>query len=193
MASAVVVAACAAPVGVPADQATVPATELLAERIEVVAAHVAAWADAPTLADAKAAAEAAANHVVGPGGPGFGDRDGDGTVRGPSDAGILPGVDGDPAGFALAAAEAGGPGCITRDILGGSWEDPAARWAELDEVVAAWRPDRNTMPRLASHAQRIVGWALLTFATDDLGEAQTFAGHARIHVQVARDAVADCR
>ncbi len=189
---AVIAGACTAPAAVPADQASVPAVDLLTERIDVVAAHIAEWAEASTLAEAHAAAEAAANHVVGPGGPGFGDRDGDGLLRGPSDEGILPGADGRPPGFALAAADAGGPECIDRDILGGPWTDPAGRWAELERVVAEWSPERNTMPQLASHAQRIVGWALLTLASDDLDQAHTFAGHARIHVQVARAAVTGC-
>ncbi len=193
MVTALVLAACTSPTAIPADEAEPPPTDLLTERIAVVAAHVDRWATASTLREAKAAAEAAANHVVGPGGPGFGDRDGDGELRGPRDAGILPGLEGEPPGFALAAARAGGPDCITEDILGGSWDDPNARWAELDEVVEAWSPDRNTMPRLASHAQRIVGWALLTLRTDDLAQARTFGSHAQIHVRVSRDAVLACR
>ena len=193
MALVIVLGACSGPTAIPADRASVPAVDLLMERIDVVAAHIEEWAAAATLADAKAAAEAAANHVVGPNGPGFGDRDGDGRLRGPSDQGILPGIGGQPPGFALAAVEAGGPDCIRRDILGGSWADPAARWAELDTAVAEWSPGHNTMPTLASHPQRIVGWALLTLTADDLDEARTFAQHARIHVQVARAAVTGCR
>lgn len=187
-----VVTACATPAAVPADQAAIPPVEALGERIDVVASHVSRWADADTLAEAKAAAEAAANHIVGPRGPGFGDRDGDGEIRGPTDAGVLPGLDGEPPGFALVAAEAGAPECVTRDILGGSWVDPVARWAELREAVAAWRPDHNTFPSLASHAQRIVGRALLTLAGDDLGEAHTFAGHAGIHIRVSAAAITSC-
>ena len=166
--------------------------ERLAERIEVVGAHVESWENAVTVEEAWAAAEAAANHVVGPRGPGYGDRDADGEVRGPSDAGILPGMEGDPPGFALEAVEAGAPSCVTQDVLGGAWDDPGARWGEMAEAIEAWTPATNTMPRLDSHPQRIVGWATLALRSDDLDEIQELAGHARLHVETSRRALT-CR
>jgi hypothetical protein len=166
--------------------------ERLAERIEVVGAHVESWEQAVTVDEAWAAAEAAANHVVGPTGPGFGDRDADGEVRDPSDAGILPGMEGDPPGFALLAAEAGAPSCVTEDVLGGTWAEPEARWGEMAEAIEAWSPSDNTMARLASHPQRIVGWATLALRSDDLDHIQELAGHARLHVDASRRAL-ECR
>lgn len=166
--------------------------ERLAERLAVLASHVDEWSNAPTLTEAQRAAEAAANHIVGPRGPDFGDRDGDWEVRGPTDAGILPGSSGVPAGFALEAAGEGAPDCVVRDILGGAWDDPAARWAELENAIANWQPTRNTFPSLPSHAQRVVGWATLTLATDSLETARTYAGHARLHVAISLAALNNC-
>ena len=163
--------------------------ERLAERIEVVAAHVEDWAGAATIEEAWAAAEAAANHIAGPGGPDYGDRDGDGEVRGPTDAGILPGFEGEPPGFASQAVAAGAPECVTDDVLGGSWGAPRRRWQEMATIIEQWSPEDNTMPRLASHPQRIVGWATLTLRTDDLDAAHEFGGHARLHVDVSRQAL----
>lgn len=164
--------------------------ERLAERIEVVSAHVDDWAEATTIEVAWAAAEAAANHVVGPSGPEYGDRDEDGEVRGPSDAGILPGLEGVPRGFAAEAVDVGAaPDCVSVDVLGGDWSDAKRRWQEMATAIEDWSPSDNTMPRLASHPQRIVGWATLTLRTDDLDLAHEFGGHARLHVEVSRSAL----
>lgn len=131
----------------------------------------------------------ARNLVVGPDGPGYGDVDGDGSLAGEVERGLLPGL----------AGETGltGPGadereCLVPDLLGGSWADPAARWAEATDAIAAWSETDNTFPSLASHAQRIVGWASLTLASGDLATAVEFAGHARLHVDVVADAAASC-
>ena len=185
----VLVASCGSGSGVDGDG---DAGERLTERLNVLASHVESWRNAPSLAEAQRAAEAAANHVVGPNGPGFGDRDRDGEVRGPTDAGILPGLEGAPAGFALEAVNAGAPDCVVRDILGGAWNDPARRWAELDNAIANWQPTRNTFPSLASHAQRIVGWATLTLATGSPEEAKTYGGHAELHVAISLSALDEC-
>ena len=168
----------------------------LEERLLVIDVHVSVWAAAETIEEAKAAAEAAANHVVGPDGPGYGDRDGDGEVRGPRDAGILPGVDGTPAGFALEAFEslpADDPVavCLEETVLGGSWDDPAGRWALMEEAIAEWTPSFNTMPGLPSHPQRVVGWATFTIESDSLAEAHEYAGHAGLHVGASQRAI-DC-
>lgn len=172
----------------PQDSGSLVAVE---ERLDELDRHVAAWRSAETLEAAQAAAEAAANLVTGPGGPGFGDRDGDGATQGSSDAGLLPGLDGSP-GLALAAQRDQTTSCLERDLLGGSWDDAAARWAELDAAVAEWRPDNNTYPFLASHPQRVVGWARLTLATDSLGRTREYAGHAGLHVRISRNELAGC-
>ena len=164
-------------------------SERLTERIEVVAAHVESWRSATTIEDAWAAAEAAANHIVGPGGPGFGDRDRDGETRGPSDAGILPGLEGEPQGFAPAVGDSNR--CLDRDVLGGPWAEPRARWQEMAVAIEEWNPSNNTMPSLASHPMRIVGWATFTLGTDSLELAHEYAGHARLHVDISRQAL-DC-
>ncbi len=163
------------------------ATGASTARLELLGASVDEWRDASSIEEAHAAAEAAANLVVGPNGPGYGDRDGDGTVDGESDVGLLPGLDGTPTGLAsvLASNE-----CIERDVLGGSWDDPGARWDTMLATIDAWRPDDNTMPSLPSHPMRVVGWATFTLATDDLDDAHEYAGHARLHVDVSTDALA---
>ena len=159
-----------------------------AERMGTIDDAVAVWRTAPTLAAAKEAAEAAANLVVGPAGPGYGDRDGDGVVGGATDAGVLPGVDGTPPGFAIPLA---GNACIDADVLGGSWDDPEARWGEMLDAIDAWRPSNNTMPTLTSHPMRVVGWATFTLGTDSLDEAHEYAGHAKLHVDISVRAL-DC-
>lgn len=160
----------------------------LERRLEAIDTAVVRWRDAETIESAHALAEEAANLVVGPDGPGYGDRDGDGVVAGESGDGLLPGADGESPGLATALAA---NACMERDVLGGVWDDPGARWAEMLDAIDRWRPSRNTMPSLASHPMRVVGWATFTLATDDLDEAHGFAGHARIHSSLSRRAV-DC-
>ena len=128
-----------------------------------------------------AAAEAAANLVVGPDGPGYGDRDGNGTVAGESTTGLLPGLNGTLVGIAKPLA---GITCVVRDVLGSTAEDPATGWSEMAAAISAWRPDNNTMPTLASHPMRVVGWATFTLQSDSLDEAHEYAGHAQLHVDV---------
>ena len=157
-------------------------------RLDLLQQAVSDWNDATTVDAAHAAAETAANLVVGPGGPGYGDRDGDGTVSGESDAGLLTGLGGTPEGIAVSLAE--NP-CVARDVLGSTVDDVDGGWAEMEAAIAAWRPDDNTMPSLASHPMRVVGWATFTIAADDLADAHEYAGHAQLHVDVSTEAL-DC-
>lgn len=161
-----------------------------AQRIDELVVAVSDWRDASTIEEAHAAAETAANLVVGPSGPGYGDRDGDGTISSDVGDGLLPGVDGDPPGLAVLVADDNE--CVVRDVLGGVWDDPDARWGEMLAAIDAWSSTDNTMPSLASHPMRIVGWATFTLATDDIDEAHEYAGHAQLHVDVSARAL-DCR
>jgi hypothetical protein len=163
------------------------AAEPLHQRLSLIDAAVMGWAAADTLAEAQRFAEEARNLVVGPNGPYFGDADGDGTVNGDSDAGVLPGLEGEPG-----IAQSTGGDCALRDVLGGSWADPADRWEILDTAIAEWMPANNTFPTLPSHPQRVVGWATLTLTTDDLESAHEYAGHAALHVRVSQAAVNEC-
>jgi hypothetical protein len=155
-------------------------------RLDAIADHVEAWAAADTLEEATAQAEAAANLVVGPAGPGYGDRNADGVLGGESGVGLLAGLDGTP-GLVLESVGS----CVDRDVLGGPWDDPAERWQELADALEAWTPANNTMPRLDSHPMRIVGWATLAQSAG-IGEVLEYAGHAGLHVEVTRRAIADC-
>ena len=157
-------------------------------RVDAIDEAIATWRSAESVEEALVAAETAANLVVGPNGPGYGDRNGDGVVSGSTDLGLLPGLDGTPSGLAmpLVANE-----CVVRDVLGGSWADPAARWDEMRSAIDRWRPDNNTMPSLASHPMRIVGWATFSQEAGSLDLAQVYAGHAKLHIDVSRDAP-DC-
>jgi len=141
------------------------------------------WADASTLADAKAAAEHARNPITGPNVRGAGDTNDDGALERVT-VGLLPGEDGGPG---LASPVAGE--CVQRDVLGGSWADPVARWAEVTRRIDQWAPDNNTFPALPSHAQRVVGWASLTLQTDRLPDAHEFSGHAAGHASVVVEAL----
>ena len=157
--------------------------------VEEIAGEVDAWATSDTLAQARAHAEAAANLIVGPGGPGYGDRDGDGTIAGRVDEGLLPARSGDSRGIVLDTLD--GARCVRADVLGGEWDDPSARWARLLVAIRSWSPTDNTFPALPSHPMRVVGWA--TLAEDaPLAPAIEYAGHADIHVDVTRDALDRC-
>lgn len=156
-------------------------------RIADLDALVDRWAGADTLAEAHAGAEAARNLVTGPDVQGYGDADGDGQVAGTAAIGLLPGERGELGLIATPATE-----CVERDVLGGSWADPRARWDEVRRRIAAWAPDNNTFPGLPSHPQRVVGWASLTLASTDLDQAKEYAGHAALHVRISQAAVGGC-
>lgn len=157
-------------------------------RLAKIEAAIADWRSASTLAAAHRAAEAARNLVVGPAGPYYGDADGDGRIAGQGEAGLLPGLRGEPG-----LAQPPGNACILRDVLGGDWSDPGERWAVLERAIGSWSETRNPFPTLPSHPQRIVGWASLTLDTRDLAKAREFAGHAKIHSDVSRRALETCR
>lgn len=165
----------------------------LASRLDEIAAAVDAWESASDLPAAQAAAEEARNLVTGVGVLDAGDLDGDGVIAGEREVGLLP-APGSEEGVALVLQ-----GCeaIDRDILGGAGRSPEEVWDEAAQAIAAWTESDNTMPTLKSHPQRIVGWATFTLgkgAVDDvsLELANEFAGHAQIHVRVAREALAAC-
>lgn len=157
------------------------------QRLETIAAEVSAWREAANLAAAKRHAEAVRNLIVGPAGPGYGDSDQDGVVAGASPIGLLPGRAG-TAALAIPAAN----DCVTRDLLGGSWENPEKRWSILQGKIEAWSQSNNTFPTLPSHAQRVVGWATLALNAADLATARDYASHASIHVRVSRKALTNC-
>lgn len=160
----------------------------LRERLLRIDDATVTWDAATTVETAHQAAETAANLVVGPGAPDYGDRAGDGTVGGDSDFGVLMGLDGEPVGLADALAD---DACIEADVLGGSWDDPAARWAELDTAIATWSEDGDTISQLASRPMRIAGWASLALSTDDLDEAVGFAAVAQDDLDASLAAL-DC-
>ena len=158
------------------------------EQMTTIDDAVTTWRNAESIEDAHAAAESAANLIVGPNGPGYGDRNGDGTIDGDNAVGVLSGLDGTPIGIAqkLVPDE-----CIDNDVLGGSWSDPPAEWDKMIVAIDEWRPDHNTMPTLDSHPMRVVGWATFTLGTGSLEDAHEYAGHAKLHVDVTLDAL-DC-
>ncbi|AXT86279.1 hypothetical protein C6I20_14545 [Aeromicrobium sp. A1-2] len=190
--TALVAALCA----IAAACSTTPATQVprgnsevqaVDRRIEQIQDAVDSWRDAATLGAAQAAAEEARNLVTGPGVEGYGDLDQDRKISGDVERGLLPDERTAP-GLALALSDCAGP-----DLLGGSWADQSARWVTLRDAISAWTPTNNTFSGLPSHPQRVVGWATLTLRTNDLDLAHEYAGHAQIHVDASREAVADCR
>ena len=177
---------------VPADNERSPVAAdpmaALAARLVAIDGAVGRWRTAPDLRSAHAAAEEARNLVVGPAGPYYGDADQDGATEGASNIGLLPGLAGQ-----AALTQSGQGACIDRDILGGSWEKPAQRWSILAAAIKAWSPSNNTFPTLPSHPQRIIGWATLTLSSKRLASAREYAGHAQLHVDVARAALTACK
>lgn len=156
-----------------------------AVRVEMIESAVGRWRDAPDLDTARAAAEEAANLVVGPDGPDFGDRDGNGTVEGDVDVGLLTGATDAASGL---ATEVRGVGCVDSDVLGATAGDVDEGWMAMSTAIANWTPSNNTMPSLASHPQRIVGWATFTQSASDLDLVEEYAGFAQLHVDVTRAA-----
>ncbi len=175
------------------DTSAVPSTaplagdNVLATRLAAIDAAVNEWQSAPDVATARTAAEEARNLVVGPAGPFYGDGDGDGMIEGVSAIGLLPGLGGEP-GLATPAAGA----CVVRDLLGGSWADPADRWATLETAIDEWSSLNNTFPTLPSHPQRLVGWATLALASADLPTVHEYGGHAHLHIAVSIQATTAC-
>ena len=82
--------------------------------------------------------------------------------------------------------------CAGKDLLGESWDDPAARWSDLATKIDTWTSVYNPFPELTSHAQRTIGWAQLTLMSDDLAYIHEYSGHAQLHVDAMRDAIAEC-
>ena len=160
----------------------------LVARVDAIDAAIAEWRGARTLAAAKVGAEKARNLVTGPAGPAYGDLDGDGTIGGEVEAGLLPGLGGN-AGLASARPNP----CMIADVLGGDFSQAAARWATMDRAIANWRADNNTFPSLPSHPQRIVGWATLTLQRANLAQAKSYAGHAQLHADKTRAAITQCK
>lgn len=160
----------------------------LVVRVEAIDAAIAEWRGARTLAAAKAGAEKARNLITGPAGPAYGDVDGDGTTGGEAVVGLMPGLGGE-AGLASARPNP----CMIADVLGGDFSQAAARWATMDRAIADWRADNNTFPSLASHPQRIVGWATLTLQRANLAQAKNYAGHAQLHADRTRAAITQCK
>jgi len=107
---------------------------------------------------------------------------------------ILPGDgDGPPTGALVDVVQAGRSDARELDevALGGlaSWADPRVRWAEWRQVLSEWRPVRNTMPRLASHLLRALGWAQLVMDAGDLRTARELASvHGQLHTRLSLDA-----
>jgi hypothetical protein len=171
--------------GCAAEPRAVP-TELSA-RLNAIETAIEGWQGAGDLAEAQRFAETARNLIVGPHGPYYGDADGDGEIAGATDEGLLPGLAGEPG---LASGVHGE--CVERDILGGSWDDPAGRWAILDTAITEWSSSNNTFPSLPSHPQRIVGWATNTLASSSADDAHEFGGHAHLHIDVSLAAISSC-
>lgn len=159
----------------------------LESRLASIDDAVGRWRLAANLRAAHAAAEEARNLIVGPNGLYFGDGDQDGKISGSSDIGLLPGRAGQ-----VGLAKVTDGLCVTRDVLGGSWDDPERRWSILEAAIKAWTSSRNTMPTLPSHPQRIVGWATLALARDRLTEVREFGEHAQIHSDVSKAALNSC-
>lgn len=175
------------PVSIASDP-RLTASENLGARLMRLNQAVTRWQEASSIDAAHEAAEEARNLVVGETGPFYGDADGDGRVSGANPVGVLPGLQGE-AGLARPNENV----CIDADVLGGSWDRPSMRWSRLQAAIRDWRPQANTFPSLPSHPQRVVGWASLTLGSSSLEDAHEFAGHARLHVDVSRRALHNCR
>ncbi len=173
---------------------TAPAPQVTAldQRLEDLAESVSVWSGASSAADAHTAAESAANLIVGPFGPGYGDRDGDGTTLGTRKSGLLPGLEGRPRGVAMSARAAGASRCVTDEVLGGDWSNAGQRWQELARAIDGWTTTDDTLADLPSLAQRVVGLATLALGSDDAEVIQRHGSAAAMYVEAMRDADESC-
>lgn len=102
-------------------------------------------------------------------------------------------TDGPPDGPVAALITRSGAAAAELDAVAlggiGTWSWPRERYDEWRAAVAAWRPDRNTMPQLPSHLLRSLGWAALSTASDDLGAVRGLAAvHGVVHTGLVLDA-----
>lgn len=148
---------------------------------------VSIWAEADTVVQSRAGAEAARNLVTGPFVTCCGDADGDGEFRGDTMIGLLPG-EGGQVGLVRAPATP----CVERDVLGGSWPYPAARWEDVRSRLARWREADNTFPALPSHPSASSGGRALALGSTSMEASHEYARHARLHLTITMEAVAIC-
>ena len=113
--------------------------------------------------------------------------------------GILP-EDGDvitdEPGLALRVYDAAPPdsplrAAVNNTVAGdvAAWRTPRVRYDAIDQAVAGYSPDRDTIAALNGDAERALAWALLTLKTENVVEARARAGHGARHVKEALDAV----
>ncbi|WP_305098450.1 hypothetical protein [Croceibacterium aestuarii] len=164
-----------------------PTGDALALRLDTLDAAVMKWQTATDLVTAHAAAEEVRNLVVGPAGPIYDDADRDGEVAGASDEGLLPGTRGQ---VALVAGEA--DRCLLQNVLGGSWTDPGARWAQALIAFDSWRPGNDAISSLPSPTMRLVGWATLGLESLRIDASRDFAQQAAHELQSVRRAIEGC-
>ena len=77
--------------GSPTSAEPKPSVGALAGRLDALDEAASIWAEADTVVQFRAGAEAARNLVTGPFVTGYGDGDGDGDIRGDTMIGLLPG------------------------------------------------------------------------------------------------------
>ena len=159
----------------------------LAARIDAIDVAVRDWQLATDLDTAHAAAEAVRNLVVGPAGPIYGDGDGNGQIAGASSAGILPGTTGE-----VALVDGESTPCLLNSMLGGSWSDPGARWAQALAAFDNWNPGDDTIGALPSPAMRLAGWATLGLNAQRIDASRDLAQRAANAAGAVRQAYTDC-
>lgn len=155
------------------------------ERLERVEAGMQAMRSAPDTGTARREARGILDQLVGPGG-----RHTSPTALQP---GLLPAAQAtltDPGIVLTAYGTSQDPRlsqALADTILGNvdRWQEPAKRWTEIDEAVAAWTPTTNTMQRLDGGAMRLVGWSLLALQTQDTTCAHEFGANGLVDAVVA--------
>lgn len=166
---------------------THPVTSGLAARLDAIDAAVLGWQQATDIDTAHEKAEAVRNLVVGPTGPIYGDADGNGTVAGASEEGLLPGTTGE-----VALVDGENTPCLLNSMLGGSWSDPGARWAQALAAFDKWNPGDDTIGALPSPAMRLAGWATIGLNAQRIDASRDLAQRAANAAGAVRQAYTDC-
>ena len=143
-------------------------------------------------ADAHTAAESAANLIVGPFGPGYGDRDGDGTTLGTRKSGLLPGLEGRPRGVAMSARRQGPHGASQTRSSVATGRTPVSDGRNWPGRSTAGRPPTTPLPTFRHWRSASWDWRHSHSAATTPRSTQRHGAAAAMYVEAMRNADESC-
>jgi hypothetical protein len=84
---------------------------------------------------------------------------------------------------------------IDQTVVGSvtGWRAPADQYDAIDQAVATYVPENDTISALPGESTRALAWALLTLQADDVNAAHDIANRGADAARAARDAVRTAR